>query len=202
MTEAVRSVSTPARHHAVRFYENDRSLSHIVAQFLGDGLTAGDAAMVVATAAQRGAIVRELAVRSFDVVQLQQSGDLVVLDASDTLATFMSNDTPDAEKFNDYMCGVIRGACRGQANRAVRIYGQMVDILWQDGQHRAAIRLEMLWNQLAHTQAFSLLCGYAMGHFYKDSNYDEVCSHHTHVISANGAVATVARALRAEVTPS
>ena len=53
----------------------------------------------------------------------------------------------------------------------------------------AAIKLEMLWNLLANTHDFSLLCGYAMGQFYKDATIDEVCRHHTHVVSDSGAVA-------------
>jgi hypothetical protein len=44
----------------------------------------------------------------------------------------------------------------------------------------------MLWNQLAASEAFSLLCGYAMGHFYKDLDFNEVCQQHTHVVAANG----------------
>ncbi|MGH8605920.1 MAG: hypothetical protein ACREX9_00365 [Gammaproteobacteria bacterium] len=74
------------------------------------------------------------------------------------------------------MSEVIRKACRGRANCTVRIYGQMVDILWKDGQQEAAIRLEMLWNQLANAKAFSLMCGYAMGNFYKDANFDEIAA--------------------------
>ena len=192
MKESDRSVPTPARHHAVRFYENDKSLAHIVAKFLSDGLAAGSPAIVVATPAQRGAFVRELAVRSLDVVQLQRSDDLILLDAQDTLATFMTNGKPVAEEFTNSMCEIIRRACRGRANRTVRIYGQMVDLLWKGGEKEAAIRLEMLWNQLANTEAFSLLCGYAMGHFYKDAHFDEICRHHTHVVSADGEVAAVA----------
>src|SRR5207247_3984494 len=34
MKESGRSLSTPGHHHAVRFYENDKSLAHIVAKFL------------------------------------------------------------------------------------------------------------------------------------------------------------------------
>lgn len=74
----------------------------------------------------------------------------------------------------------------------LRICGQMVDILWKNGQRDAAIRLEVLWNQLANTEAFSLLCGYAMGQFYKDANFDAVCRQHTHLISADGQAAAVA----------
>ena len=30
-------------------------------------------------------------------------------------------------------------------------------------------KVEMLWNGLASTYDFSLLCGYAFGHFYKET---------------------------------
>jgi hypothetical protein len=64
-----------------------------------------------------------------------------------------------------------------------------VDLLWQEGRRELAISLEMLWNQLANTQRFSLLCGYAMGAFYKDAHFDDVCGQHTHVVSADGTAA-------------
>ena len=105
---------------------------------------------------------------------------------------FMANGKPQAEAFKNSMCEVIKTVCGGRPNCTVRIYGEMVDVLWKNGQQEAAIRLEILWNQLANTQAFSLLCGYAMGQFYKDANFQEVCRHHTHVVSADGTLSAVA----------
>ena len=49
----------------------------------------------------------------------------------------------------------------------------------------------MLWNQLAHKQAFSLLCGYAMGSFYKDSSFQDIRGQHSHVVSADGSAETI-----------
>jgi hypothetical protein len=121
-----------------------------------------------------------------DVVQLQSSQDLVLLDARDTLATFMTNDVPDAERFASSMCDVIARACRGRDGCGVRIYGQMVDILWGEGRYDAAIRVEMLWSQLAVARAFSLMCGDSMGHFYEDVSLAEIRGHHTHVIASRG----------------
>jgi hypothetical protein len=181
-----------AQHHAVRFYDNDKSLAQIVAQFLSDGLAAGNPGIVVATPAHRAAILRELVTKSLDVVQLQRSHDLVMLDAQETLSMFMANGNPEAQAFENSMCEVIKTACRGRPDCTVRIYGEMVDVLWKNGHQDAAIRLEMLWNHLANTEAFSLLCGYAMGHFYKDANFQEVCRHHTHVVSADGGMSAVA----------
>jgi hypothetical protein len=192
MTESARLLPTLAHHHSVRFYENDTSLSQIVARFLTEGLAAGNPGVVVAEPAQRAAIMRELISRSCDVTELQRSDDLIFLDADDTLSTFMRDGKPDVVEFQNSMCEVIGRACRGRPNCTIRVYGQMVDVLWKNGQQEAAIRLEMLWNQLANTHAFSLVCGYAMGHFYKDADVNEICGHHTHVLSADGEATAVA----------
>lgn len=63
----------------------------------------------------------------------------------------------------------------------------MVDLLWQDGQVDAAVRLEDLWNALASTYEFSLRCSYAMDRFRLGAHADPfqtICSQHTHVIPA------------------
>jgi hypothetical protein len=178
---------TPANHyHAVRFYEGEKSLAQMTAKFLVEGLADHHPAIVVATSSMRAALINELTAHSFDVVELQRSGELLLLDAKDALATFMIDGKPHALKFNDTMCEVIDRACHGRSNCNVRIFGQMVDVLWREGQHEAAIQLEMLWNQLARNQAFSLLCGYAMGNFYKDSSIEEICSEHSHVVADDG----------------
>ena len=185
MTRSAELSGNSAHEHAVRFYESDRSLAVIVAEFLQDGIAEGHPAIVVATSPQRAAILRELNKRCADVVELQHSRGLVLLDAKETLSTFMIDGMPDESKFMTRMCEVIDGACDGKADRTVRIYGAMVDVLWQLGERDAAIRLEMLWNQLAQTKRYSLLCGYAMGHFYKDAMLDEVCKQHTRVDGAH-----------------
>jgi MEDS: MEthanogen/methylotroph, DcmR Sensory domain len=183
MTTDARSLATPRFHHAVRFYENDRSLARLVADFLADGFAAGNPAIIVATPAHRAAILRELVTKSLDIVELQRADDLILLDAQDTLSTFLVDGKPAADRFEQAMCAVIARACDGRPDCTVRVYGEMVDLLWKDCQQESAIQLEMMWNQLANSKTFSLLCGYAMGHFYKDANFERICGEHTHVIS-------------------
>src|SRR5262249_52934155 len=84
--QIARSSSDPAEQHAARFYDSDRALSRIVAEFLHAGFTDGSRAIVVATATQRVEIIRELTDRSFDVDALQRLNHLVLLDASETLS--------------------------------------------------------------------------------------------------------------------
>jgi hypothetical protein len=186
------SSSRRAEYHAVRFYESDRSLARIVSEFLHKGFEGGSPGIVVAAASLRAEIVRELADRSWDAAALQRSHDLLLLDARETLSTFMVDGRPDARRFTDQMCQVIQRVCGDRPDCTVRIFGQMVDLLWQDGERDAAIRLEMLWNQLAQTEAFSLLCGYAMGHFYKDASIADICGQHSHIVSADGKANRVA----------
>jgi hypothetical protein len=58
----------------------------------------------------------------------------------------------------------------------------MVDILWQQGQTDAAIRLEILWSSFATRFRLALLCGYAMGTFFQHvAQLQDICSRHTHI---------------------
>jgi hypothetical protein len=175
-----------AHYHAVRFYEDERSLCRMVTDFIGDGLAARQPAVVIATPAHREEINRGLHTRALDVRRLQDSHMLLVLDAEETLSTFMKDGVPDPLAFRMTVGGVLDLATAGRPNATVRAYGEMVDCLWKQGAVDAAIRLEMLWNQLADTRAFSLLCGYSMGNFYKQGAYEDICSQHTHVVSTAG----------------
>ena len=168
------AVAAETRVHAVRFYESRESLAKIVGKFLGEGFIAGLPAVVIATPPHRDAIRTVLAGHYFDLSRLEAANDLIMVDAAEMLSRFMHDGMPDALRFRDAMIPVIEQACRGRKDCVIRAYGEMVDVLWQAGQTAAAIRLEMLWNQLAQTHSFALLCGYSMGHFYKDVGQDEM----------------------------
>lgn len=116
---------------------------------------------------------------------------MIMEDAGETLASFMVEGMPDPLRFRNRLIPMIEQASRGRAKCVIRAYGEMVDVLWKDGQTAAAIRLETLWNQLAQTHAFSLLCGYSIGNFYKGASRDDICKQHTHVVSDHGSAAPV-----------
>jgi MEDS: MEthanogen/methylotroph, DcmR Sensory domain len=189
------ATSTPLHHdstghfHAVRFYESKASLCRTVGDFLGEGLAIGQPALVIATPAHRDALLSELRSRHVDVETVEAAGDLLLLDAREVLSTFMLDGMPDAALFKTHVSAAIERLCRGRKDCTIRAYGEMVDVLWQDGMTAAAIRLEMLWNQLAMTHDFSLLCGYAMGSFYKDAGMREICEQHSHIIATESALA-------------
>jgi hypothetical protein len=182
--------SSPARpttghFHAVQFYENKASLSRTVADFLAKGLALAQPALMIATPEHRDAVLEELRARHIDLDSAAAAGDLLLLDARQTLRLFMLDGIPDAALFSTHVPAAIEKLCRGRKDCVIRAYGEMVNVLWQDGQTAAAIKLEMLWNQLAMTHDFSLLCGYAMGNFYKDAGMRDICAQHSHVVPAS-----------------
>jgi hypothetical protein len=177
--------------HAVRFYRDDDSLCRIVGEFVGAGLEAGERAIVIATADHTRRIEGCLRERGLDINNLKELGDFVTLDAREILATFMRNDEPDRARFNRHVGDTLRQLARGRENTPVRAYGEMVDLLWKDGLEQGAIRLETLWNELANTHEFKLLCGYSMGNFYKGAALEQIHAEHSHLVDEGGGYSAI-----------
>ncbi|MFN2564611.1 MAG: ATP-binding protein [Gemmatimonadaceae bacterium] len=172
--------------HRVQFYEDERFLASTVADFLAAGLTVGQSLVVIATESHRTAFTRQLKLEGFDVDGAAGIGQLTLLDARQTLDRFMVGAAPDGERFRATVGAVLEAARARGGNRAVlRLYGEMVDLLWRDGNTDGAIRLEELWNDLAKDYEFQLLCAYSMGNFYKAAHGEQfrtICRQHTHVV--------------------
>ena len=183
------SASLRPNHHAVQFYSNEQSLFVTVAGFLSEGLVGREPAIVIATAAHRAAIEEHLCGRLIDCALARRNGDLVILDAEELLGQFMIGDEPDPELFERNVGMVVKQVLDGRGPTVVRAYGEMVDVLWKQGRCEAAIKLEILWNKLATKYSFALLCGYAMGNFYKQSKQiEDIRQHHTHVVGPDNVV--------------
>jgi hypothetical protein len=183
--------------HAVQFYGDESELFRTIGTFLTEGLVSGQPAIVVATPAHTDAIAATLNSHRIDVARARHLGDLVMLDAEETLGTFMHGGMPDPGLFTRAVGDLIEQTLRGRGRTPLCAYGEMVDVLWRRGQTDAAIRLEVLWNELASVHTLSLLCGYDIGNFYKEpSKLDEVVRQHTHVIGANVVPLDAARPFR------
>ena len=181
--------SDATHHHAVQFYADEHSLFTTVATFLSQGLIARQPAIVIATEAHRAAIVEHLCGHLIDCERAVRNGQLILLDAEEMLGLFMIDGRPDPALFSQAITPVIEGMLADKTGTVIRAYGEMVDVLWKQGQTDAAIKLEILWNKLAMQYHFALLCGYAMGAFYKQSKQmAQVREQHSHVVKPGGQV--------------
>jgi hypothetical protein len=176
-----RLVAQPgANDHLVQVYSDPAFLAEAVTQYLATGLRQGEAAIVIARPENRQRFAEILA-RD----HLHPLPSLRMLDADETLDSFMVNGMPEWTAFHR-ACGGAIAEMRLQYP-TVRAYGEMVDILWQRGERHAAIRLEEFWNELGRLQTFSLYCAYRMDALNSDSYggaLESVCRCHTHLIPA------------------
>ncbi len=177
--------------HAVQFYQDDESLVSNVAAFLAEGLRQNQPALIIATPAHRSGIEAALESLGHDVRRMKRLGDIISLDARETLDTMLANGMPHPQLFSHVVGSMFREVSRIHAGRTTRAYGEMVNVLWKEGLTAAAIRLETLWNELAKSQNFKRLCGYSTGNIYKDAAVGEITRHHTHVLAETGEVATI-----------
>ena len=175
--------------HSVQFYADDTYLVDAVAQFIGKELLAGRGAILIATNTHRDGIFKELKIRGFDPAPALRQGRFLILEPREALSRFLVEDWPDETRFTELMAEVIE-AVRERAKKPsenVAIFGEMVSLLWADGNIDAAIRLEELWNTLAETHSFSLLCAYPMAGFDHSEHYKpflKICAEHRAVIPA------------------
>jgi signal transduction histidine kinase len=172
-------------HHQVQFYEGDEFLVATVADFVAAGLTIGQPVILIATGEHRAAFARRLRDEGWDIDAISGAGQLTMLDARETMQRFMDGRVPDSARFRSEIGVPLEQRIRGSERGSARLFGEMVDLLWTDGNTDGALRLEELWNELATTHAFSLLCAYSMAGFYRSTDADrfrEICRLHTHVV--------------------
>jgi hypothetical protein len=182
----------PAHEHAtclhdVQLYSDDAYLLDSLTTFVGREITKGNSAIVIATKEHRDGLAERLARQHPDLCLAVEQGRYIALDAADTLSKFMVNGTPDPILFSELIGATVSraaAAVRGEHSR-VAAYGEMVSLLWAEGEYEAVVRLEQLWNDLGKTHSFALRCGYPLKGFDRKDHIDlflKVCTEHSAVI--------------------
>ena len=179
------AIAPTAREHFVQFYERDAALVASVAEFIGAGFESDASAIVVATSDHLQSLEQRLAALRIDVAAARAADRLVALDARQTVDSLLVEGWPDADRF----AALIEPRIAHAQKRVPRIvvFGEMVALLWRDGRHEAAVRLEELWNDLARKYDFSLFCAYPIAQMEEGSweAVHAVCAAHSHAMPAN-----------------
>ena len=169
--------------HVVQFYAGDQELAASVAGYLAGGIAAGDVVVVAATQPHRLVFEAELRAARVDIVAAEASGRLLMLDAAETLQGFLDGGRLDHDRFEATLGGLVRRAA--SSGRPVRIYAEMVALLWDAGQVTLALELEELWNDLGSRLPFALRCGYPVRLLADEAStadMEAVCRVHTGVV--------------------
>jgi signal transduction histidine kinase len=171
--------------HFVQFYDQDVFLMSSLGGYVGAGLGADEACIVVATQGHRDALEDSLRSNGTDVMRAVASGQYIVLDAQETLSKLMVDGQLEPRRFKEIIGGLVEQAAK--ARPRLLVFGEMVALLWAEGRQEDAITLEGFWNELRKEHAFSLFCAYPLSGFSGEELAEplgHVCSSHSRVIPA------------------
>lgn len=199
--EGAQGCAACGHEHLVEFYETEESLIATVSEFVAPALRAGDAAIVVATAEHREAFEEEIQAMGGGLDEATSEGRYVALDAAGLLSTFMVDGAPDPARFREIVEGLLARASAG--GREVRVYGEMVALLWAAGDVTSTIALEDRWNELVAEHGFSLFCGYPISGFDVQSRsaFEHICGQHGTVLGPRAVAKPDAAEDRRDETP-
>jgi hypothetical protein len=143
-----------------------------------------------------------------DVQAALARGQLTVVDADELLPHFMRGAMPDPPVFTGVFGDVVRQARAGGGYQRVRVWGEMVDVLWERGDVAASMNLEDLFDQLAKKVDIAIFCSFLMDNFNGDVHahmLPRLGTNHSHLIPVEDYVRlerAVADALREMVGPA
>jgi hypothetical protein len=168
--------------HLLQFYEDDEQLLDRLEEYVYFGLKRQEACVIFATVAHLAELRNRLAARGANAEKAKNEGLLIELDAEAAIDMFMKDGSPDREKFEQFTRDLMTPL---RVNgRRVRVFGEMVVLLWNDGQREAAVCLEKLGNDLMLADDVTLLCAYpATAHQHDPSGLiDDVYAAHTALV--------------------
>jgi hypothetical protein len=144
--------------HSVLFYNDQAELVSELVNYVDEALRDNGSAIVVATRDHRLALQAALGPRRAHAAL--GDGRLSVLDAAQTLALLMRDGHPDPDQFAYVVGGLLQH--HRSAGGKLHVYGEMVALLWEEGNTEGALQLEHLWNQLLRTTPCRRLCAYPL----------------------------------------
>ena len=159
------------------------------------------------TLAHWNAFRPRLEAEGVDVRAAQNRGQLTVVDADQFLPRFMRDAMPDSPIFLGLAADVIGNARAGGRYPKVRWWGEMVNVLWEQGNVAASMNLEDLFDRLAHEQDIALFCSFLMDNFDGQVHthmLPRLGTNHSHLIPVEhyaGLERAVADALQEAVGP-
>ena len=173
--------------HSVHFYDSHDSLIDRLCGIVSSGLLIGNSVLMVCTEEHRRQLVKELERLEIDVRDYARKGRFSICDATEMLAKFMVDGVPEANLFSSSMGRLLMQAKKAARSRAqgLTVFGEMVAVLWENGNKSGALALEELWNRTMEEKAFHLHCAYPSWLFSEsETEMQHICQVHSHVLEA------------------
>lgn len=173
--------------HIVQLYQDADFYGEAVSHFAAEGFARGESIILVATAPNWENISARLTRKGFELDKLFRRGQLTLLDAEQTLPKFLASNMPDPKIFKPLARATIEKAHAGGKFPRVRWWGEMVNVLYVNGNTRGSTRLEEFFDDIAHEQSIAIFCSFLMDKYDRkiyDGAFADICRTHAHVIPA------------------
>jgi hypothetical protein len=168
-------------NHLLQIYENETVFLNSIEGFAGSGFIAGDCVVIIATESHIKSLNERLNRQGFNIAKLIKEKRYVTVDASETLAEFMTGEEINEKKFIKTINRLLK---RCDKKRKVRAFGEMVAILWENGNNRGTFKLERIWNDYMKEKELCLFCAYPKSAFTKHTKvFQHICDSHHKLIS-------------------
>jgi hypothetical protein len=196
-----------APDHIVQLYQDEKFLSRAVCRFAISALAHGEGVILVPTSEHWNALRPRLEAEGVDTEAAKAGGQLTVVDADQLLPEFMRGSMPSAPLFMGLAAETIAKARGGDRFTKVRWWGEMVNVLWEQGNVAASMGLEDQFHQLAREQDIAIFCSFLMDNFNGEVHtrmLPRLGQNHSHLIPVEGYTRleqAVADALREVVGP-
>jgi hypothetical protein len=194
--------------HIVQLYQDQDFLGRAVCRFGVAALAKGESFILLSTLPHWSAWRPRFEAQGVDVEAACARGQMTVFDAEEMLSRFMRDGMPHPPTFLGLVGDAVARARVGGRYPRVRLWGEMVNILWERGNVTASMKVEALYEQYVGKKAgVSTVCAFLMDNFDSDIHarmLPKLSMNHSHLIPVEDYARlghAVAQALREAVGP-
>jgi len=176
------NLTNSSGNHIVKVCSDDTLQAEVVTEYIKEGLLNEEAAIIFARTSLRKKVIANLENLGVDVGHYKSIGKLKFFDAEFILTNFHIDGTVDESAFIDVI-GLPIQAIKREFGK-VRVFGEIVNVLWKNEEHAAAMHLEECWHNLCQAIDFSFLCSYSLESLDStafDESINLLCQYHKHL---------------------
>jgi hypothetical protein len=163
--------------HVLQLYQEESCLLDALADFVAAGLRVEEGVVVIGSTPRWDLLLDRLRIAGVDAHSRVERGQLRLLGAH-LLRANISN----RQRFNEITSAAL-SLSRARFER-VRVFSELTDALWRDGDRANARVVERYWQPLLNVHEFKLLCACPIdsleGQAY-DGSLQALCAAHSHV---------------------
>ena len=201
-------VDATAPDHVVQLYQDQDFLGRAVCRFGVAALANDESFILASTLPHWNAWRPRFEAQGVDVEAAHERGQMTVIDADEFLSRFMRDGMPDPPTFLGLVEHHVAQARAGERYPRVRLWGEMVNILWERGNVAASMKLEELYDEhVGKKHGVATMCAFSMDNFDSDIQarmLPRLGTTHSHLIPVEDYARlgrAVAHALREAVGP-